>query len=98
MENRSSVPRITLFKKILITTLLLTLLPLLASSLILLVNLDATNTRLTAEIAETADIQASESLQMRAQHVAETIADFLHQCENDLLFLSSSRLDKATLL
>ncbi|HEY4744447.1 MAG TPA: HAMP domain-containing protein, partial [Desulfuromonadaceae bacterium] len=98
MENRASVPRITLFKKILITTLLLTLLPLLASSLILLVNLDATNTRLTAEIAETADIQASESLQMRAQHVAETIADFLHQCENDLLFLSSSRLDKATLL
>jgi len=92
------VPRLTLFKKILTITLLLTLLPLLASSLILLVNLDSINTRLTTEIADTADTQASESLQMRAQHVAETIADFLHQCENDLLFLSSSPLDRTTLL
>ena len=98
MENEEPVPRITLFKKILITTLLLTLLPLLASSLILLVNLDSINSRLTEEIADTADIQASESLQMRAQQVAETVADFLRQCENDLLFLSSSSLDRATLL
>lgn len=80
--------RITLFKKILIITLLLTLLPLLASSLILLLNLDSINTHLTKEIADTADIQASESLQMRTQHVAESIADFLRQCENDLLFIT----------
>lgn len=92
------MPRITLFKKILIITLLLSLLPLLASSFILLMHLESINTRLSTEIAETADIQASESLQMRAQHVAETIADFLRQCENDLLFLSGSRLDRPTLL
>ncbi|MBI2355467.1 MAG: HAMP domain-containing protein [Deltaproteobacteria bacterium] len=92
------MPRITLFKKILIITLLLTLLPLLASSLILLLNLDSINTRLTSEIADTADIQASESLQMRAQHVAETIANFLRQCENDLLFLSRTPLDQQNLL
>jgi len=86
------VPRMTLFKKILITTLLLTLLPLLASSLVLLINLHSINIRLTSEIANTADTQASESLQMRAQHVAETIGDLLRQCENDLLFLSRTPL------
>jgi len=91
------VSRATLLKKILFTTLLLSLLPLLASSIILFIHLESINTRLTAEIAETADIQASESLQMRAQHVAETIADFLRQCENDLLFLSGSPIDRQIL-
>ncbi|MDU0460972.1 MAG: cache domain-containing protein, partial [Geobacteraceae bacterium] len=90
--------RLTLFKKILTVTLLLSLLPLLASSLILMSNLESVNSRLTAEIGDTSDIQASESLQMRAQHVAETIADFLRQCESDLLFLSSTPLDNQTLL
>ncbi len=90
--------RLTLFKKILIITLLLSLLPLLASSLILFFNLESTSARLTSEIGGTADIQASESLQMRATQVAESIADFLRQCESDLIFLSSSQLDRATLL
>lgn len=90
--------RLTLFKKIMIVTLSLSLLPLLASSLILLSNLESVNTRLTTEIADTSDIQAAESLQMRAQHVAETIAEFLHQCEGDLLFLASTPIDTLTLL
>ena len=90
--------RLTLFKKIMAVTLLLSLLPLLASSLILLSNLESVNKRLTTEIADTSDIQAAESLQMRAQHVAETIADFLRQCEGDLLFLSNTSLDKQTLI
>ncbi len=89
--------RLTLFKKILAVTLLLSLLPLLVSSLILLSNLESVNTRLTSEIADTSDIQAAESLQMRAQHVAETISEFLHQCEGDLLFLASTPLDNQTL-
>jgi signal transduction histidine kinase len=92
------MPRLTLFKKILVITLLLSLLPLLISSLLLLSNLESINTRLSAEIADTADIQASESLQMRAQQVAETVSDFLHQCESDLMFLSRSNLDRPTLL
>ena len=46
------MPRITLFKKIMVVTLLLSLLPLLASSLILMSNLESVSTRLTAEIAE----------------------------------------------
>ncbi|MDD5284300.1 MAG: ATP-binding protein [Desulfuromonadaceae bacterium] len=90
--------RLTLFKKILIITLLLSLLPLLASSLILFFNLESTSARLTSEIGGTADIQASESLQMRASQVAKNVADFLRQCESDLIFLSSSQLDQATLL
>lgn len=90
--------RLTLFKKIMAVTLLLSLLPLLASSLILLSNLESVNSRLTTEIAETSDTQAAESLQMRAQHVAETISEFLRQCEGDLLFLARSPLDDQTLL
>jgi signal transduction histidine kinase len=96
-EVSTTVPRITLFKKILIITLLLTLLPLLASSLVLLVKLDLINVRLTSEIANSADTHASETLQMRAQHVAETVGDFLRQCENDLLFLSRTPLKQQNL-
>jgi signal transduction histidine kinase len=92
------MPRLTIFKKILCITLLLSLLPLVTSSSLLFFNLEAINTRLPAEIAETSDIQASESLQMRAQHVADTISDFLRHCENDVLFLASSNLDRTTLM
>jgi signal transduction histidine kinase len=92
------MPHLTLFKKILVITLLLSLLPLIASSLILLLNLESTSARLTSEIGDSADIQASESLQMRATQVAENVADFLRNCENDLIFLSRSQLDQATLL
>ncbi|MBC8017516.1 MAG: HAMP domain-containing protein, partial [Verrucomicrobia bacterium] len=92
------MPRLTLFKKILLITLLLSLLPLLASSLLLFFSLESIHTRLPAELAETSDIQASESLQMRAQHVADTISDFLRQCESDVLFLASSNVDRQTLL
>jgi signal transduction histidine kinase len=81
-----------------VVTLLLSLLPLLVSSLILLSNLVSVNSRLSSEIADTSDTQASESLQMRAQHVAETIADFLRKCEGDLLFLTRTPLDNQTLL
>lgn len=92
------MPRLTLFKKIMALALVLSMLPLLASSLLLLSSLESVNTRLTGEIAETSDIQAAESLQMRAQHVAETIADFLRHCENDLVFLCRTPLDDQTLL
>ena len=93
-----SLPRFTIFKKILVITLLLSLLPLFVSSAILLVNLQSTSSRLSAEIAESDDRQATQSLQMRARDLAENIKVFLHQCESDLLFLSRSRLDHSTLL
>lgn len=92
------MPRFTIFKKILFVTLLLSLLPLAASSLLLFFNLEQMNDRLPVEIAETSDIQASESLKMRAQHVADTVSDFLRQCESDVLFLAGSHLDRQTLL
>jgi signal transduction histidine kinase len=90
--------RHTLFKKILVITLLLSLVPLAASSLILFFNLGTTSARLTAEISDTADNQASMSLQIRASQVAESMADFLSNCESDLIFLSRSQMDQATLL
>lgn len=92
------MPRYTIFKKILIITLLLSLAPLLVTSTILLINLQSINARLSAEIAESDDTQASESLKMRAQQVAENVSDFLHQCESDLLFLSRTQMNRPTLL
>ncbi|GFO57999.1 histidine kinase [Geomonas silvestris] len=92
------MPRYTIFRKILIITLLLSLAPLLVTSTILLINLQSISTRLTAEISESDDLQASESLKMRARQVAENVSDFLHQCESDLVFLSRTKLDHPTLL
>lgn len=92
------MPRLTIFRKILITTLLLSLVPLILSSLFLFFSLESINTRLPAEISKTSDRQASESLQMRAQQVAGTISDFLRRCENDVLFLAGSRLDQHELM
>lgn len=92
------MPRFTIFKKILVITLLLSLLPLFVSSAVLLLNLQSTSSRLSAEITESDDRQAVESLQMKARDLAENIKDFLHQCECDLLFLSRSRLSTPTLL
>lgn len=92
------MPRLTLFKKILALALLLSLLPLLASSLVLLYNLDSVKSQLTTEFSETSDRQASETLQIRAQHVAESISSLLQQCESDLLFLSHTSLDHQELI
>jgi signal transduction histidine kinase/HAMP domain-containing protein len=92
------MPRLTLFKKILALALLLSLLPLLTSSLFLLYNVDAVKSQLTAEVSETADRLASEALQIRAQRVAETIASLMRQCESDLLFLSHTSLDNQELM
>ena len=92
------MPRLTLFKKILVITLLLSLLPLMASSLILFLNLESTSARLTSEMGGKADALASESLQMRATQIADNVANFLHQCESDLIFLSRSQLDQSILL
>ncbi|GAM07796.1 sensor protein ZraS [Geobacter sp. OR-1] len=91
------MPRQTLFAKFLVITLLLTLTPLIASSLILLGQLESITSRLSDEIADTSDVQASESLRMRAKQVAETVGDLLQKCENDLLFLARSRPDRLTL-
>jgi signal transduction histidine kinase len=78
----------TLFKKILVAMLLLSLLPLLASSFILFLNLGGVRVKLADRIARAADVQASESLKQRASQVAESITRFLHDCEGDLRLLA----------
>ena len=78
----------TLFKKILAAMLLLSLLPLLASSFILFLNLGEVREKLADRIARAADQQASESLEQRAGQVADNITRFLHECESDLKLLA----------
>jgi signal transduction histidine kinase/HAMP domain-containing protein len=80
--------RPTLFKKILAAMLLLSLLPLLISALILALNLGSVRDILADRIATSADQQASESLKMRAEQVAENISVFLHECESDVRLLA----------
>ena len=79
----------TLFKKILLAMLTLSLIPLLCSSSILFLNLSRTGEKLAERIAESTDLQASENLEMRARQTAEYITLFLKGCEADLLLVAS---------
>lgn len=79
----------TLFKKILVAMLLLSLLPMLATSYILSLNLGNVREKLADRIARSADEQASEGLRLRAEQVAEGITGFLHGCEADLLLVAA---------
>jgi signal transduction histidine kinase len=81
--------RPTLFKKILLAMLLLALVPLVVSSLILAFDLSKVRERLATEISATADRQASESLRLHAEQVAETVGNYLEECEADLLLVAS---------
>ena len=78
----------TLFKKILAALLLLSLLPLLVSAFILALNLGSVRDKLADKIATSADQQASENLRQRAEQVAGTISNFLHECESDVRLLT----------
>ncbi|HEY5974941.1 MAG TPA: cache domain-containing protein, partial [Geobacteraceae bacterium] len=87
--------RSSLYKKILLAMLLLALVPLLTSSLILALNLGKVRERLVAEITATADRQASESLRLRAEQVAEIVSNYLEECEADLLLVAALPHDPA---
>lgn len=80
--------RPTIFKKFLIASLLITLLPLLAAALFLFSGLEQVRDRLALEIGNSAEKQATEGLQMRARQVADTITEYLYRREDDLRFLS----------
>lgn len=86
-----------LFQKTLVALLVLSLVPLLASSLILALNLGTVREELADRIADSADRQASESLRLRAEQVAESIANFLEECETDLQLVSTLPRSAATL-
>jgi signal transduction histidine kinase len=77
--------------------LLLSLLPLLASSVILSVNLGTVREMLAEKITMEADRQASENLKNRAEQVAENIADFLHDCDADIRLLAALPRNNETL-
>ena len=78
----------TVFKKILLAMLLLALLPLVASSLIITLNLGDVRQRLADTIAESADRQAAESLRLQAEQAAHGVTDLLKECEADLRLLA----------
>lgn len=81
--------RPTLFKKILGAVLLIALVPLLASSLILALNLGSIREKLSSETAAIADRQTAEALRLQAEQVARDVADMLRDCEGDLRLLAT---------
>lgn len=89
--------RPTIFRKFLFAALLIALAPMLAVSLVLLAGVEEARDRLTQQIGASSEQMASESLQMRAQQVAEAVSSFLYERENDLLFLAAQPLDRQTL-
>ncbi len=80
--------RPSIFRKLLIASLLMALLPLLTAALLLFSGLEQVRDKLALEISSSAEQQAAEGLQMRARQVAESITDFLNRREDDLRFLS----------
>lgn len=88
--------KLNLFRKFLLALFLIALLPLAFSSATLFLNLRNTSTRLAAKISDTSDQQASEALQSRARQIAEDVAQFLAECENDLRLVAALPKDSAT--
>ena len=87
----------SLFNKILLSMLLVALVPLLTTSLLLSFNLGKVRETLSTRIAETSDRQASESLRLHAEQVAEDVAALLKNCENDVTLLASLHASPALL-
>ncbi len=81
--------KLNLFKKFLLALILLTLVPALLSSTILLLNLKKTSSQLAARISEATDRQASENLESRARQIADDVAGFLAECESDLRLVAT---------
>jgi len=81
--------KLNLFRKFLLALFLIALLPLAFSSATLFLNLRNTSTQLVAKISDATDRQASENLQSRARQIAEDVAQFLYECENDLRLVAA---------
>lgn len=90
--------RPTIFRKFLIASLLLALLPLLVASIFQFSGLEQVRDRLALEISNSAEQQAAEGLQMRARQVADSISDYLYRREDDLRFLSRFAANRQVLL
>lgn len=84
--------RPTIFKKILLAMLLVSLLPLLVSSLIITSDLGDVRQELVDTIGTATEAQASESLRLQAEQVAATLSRFLRGCEADLRMLAAPPL------
>jgi hypothetical protein len=87
----------SLLTRLLVAMLALALLPLLISSAILAINLRETGTELAAKVGDSADLQASENLEMRARQVAGEVARYLAECEADLHLLARLPLTPETM-
>ncbi|GAB4303426.1 MAG: PAS domain-containing sensor histidine kinase [Desulfuromonadia bacterium] len=83
-SNPRSPIRITLFTKIFVALLFVSLIPLLTVALLQSRGLVATSERLLAEITRSIDRQAAASLEMQAQRIAGEVASLLKGCEEDL--------------
>jgi len=83
--SRHPLPfRVTLFTKIFVALLLVSLIPLLLISLMQSRGLVATSQRLLTEITRSIDRQAAVSLELQAQQIAGEVAALLRGCEEDL--------------
>jgi signal transduction histidine kinase len=81
--------KLTLFKKFLLSLFILTLVPVALSSSTLFFSLRSTSSRLAARISAATDRQASENLESRARQIADDVAGFLGECENDLRLIAA---------
>ena len=84
----------TLFAKIFTALLLVSLLPLLVSALFLGRGLSRTGDELATTLATAINQQAGERLEQQARQVADDVAKFLNDCEDDLRLVLVAALPK----
>jgi len=79
----------TLFAKIFTALLVVSLLPLLVSAVFLGRGLTTTSDRLSSHLATAINRQAAERLEQQARQVADDVAKFLNDCEDDLRLVAT---------
>lgn len=89
--------KLTLFRKFLLALFFIALLPLAISSSTLFMSLLSTSRELADRLSEATDRQASENLESRARQIADDVAGFLEECENDLMLVAALPHTPATL-
>jgi signal transduction histidine kinase len=81
--------KLNIFTKFLLSLFLLTLVPVGLSSVTLFRSLQNTSSQLAERISAATDRQASENLESRARQIADDVAWFLGECENDLRLVAA---------
>jgi PAS domain S-box-containing protein len=96
--NYLGQPRFGIFKKFLLSFLIISILPLLAFGIYTILNLSSVGENIVQHAKLDIDRKTQETMEVQAVLVAEAVQKFLRQCETDLLMLKQSSFSAAEFL